>query len=527
MQSITIDTRWGVPRYDSVYDDTPESNLETETYLLDGEQLTPVAHRGELQPRTADKVFHTRVEGQFRRIVRHGEQPNNYWWEVTDKNGVRYIYGGDPDGHRMDPDAVLAGQAKGNIFRWALREVRDTNGNTIRYSFARAADGGTAEGNQFYLKEIRYTGRPGNPGPYSVTFVRDRELSESRRPDVGVDARAGFRVVTADILRKIEVRLNNEMIRSYDFAYREGAFKKTLLKAVSHYGEKGELFNTHEFDYYDDIRNGDGTYKGFDASHKPWNTGSDGVSAGLLGFGDASALTGSEGDTLGGHLYVGFCPAGYTKSTSVGVKVGYSVNDNDGVLQLVDLDGDGLPDKVFKKGDTIYYRRSLSGPSGGTKYDDTARVIANLPGISSERSDTTTLGAEAYVYGVSALTDVSTTFSEATVYFTDVNGDGLSDLVADGKVYFNHLENKVPVFSRNSADTPAAVGVGKVDTQGLIKDYSAVYEKRIDTFPLMDALRRWTAPYDGNVTISGSVSLVEDTTDKRKRYSTEWCGALV
>ncbi|HEX9833839.1 MAG TPA: SpvB/TcaC N-terminal domain-containing protein, partial [Mycobacterium sp.] len=47
MQSITIDTRWGVPRYDAA--------LETETYVFNGEQLTPVAHRGELQPRAAEK----------------------------------------------------------------------------------------------------------------------------------------------------------------------------------------------------------------------------------------------------------------------------------------------------------------------------------------------------------------------------------------------------------------------------------------------------------------------------------------
>src|SRR5206468_1859384 len=58
-QSITIDTRWGVPRYDG--------GLETETYQLNGEQLTPVANRTELQARTSEKVFHTRVEGKFSR----------------------------------------------------------------------------------------------------------------------------------------------------------------------------------------------------------------------------------------------------------------------------------------------------------------------------------------------------------------------------------------------------------------------------------------------------------------------------
>src|SRR5204863_4728788 len=88
IQAVSIDTRWGVPRYDTgQLDGTPR---ETETYVLNGEELTPLANRGDLLPRThdpnPDKTFHTRVEGQFRKITRHGSDPTNYWWEVTDKN---------------------------------------------------------------------------------------------------------------------------------------------------------------------------------------------------------------------------------------------------------------------------------------------------------------------------------------------------------------------------------------------------------------------------------------------------------
>ena len=86
---ITIDSRWGVPRYNATE--------ETETYLLDGSMLTPVAHRGDSVPRTNEKVFHTRVESAFRKIIRHGSAPDNYWWEVVATNGTRFFYGGDPD----------------------------------------------------------------------------------------------------------------------------------------------------------------------------------------------------------------------------------------------------------------------------------------------------------------------------------------------------------------------------------------------------------------------------------------------
>ncbi len=56
---VMIETRWGVPRYDPA--------LETETYLLEGEQLTPVAHRGAFQPRTAEKVYQKRRSASGRR----------------------------------------------------------------------------------------------------------------------------------------------------------------------------------------------------------------------------------------------------------------------------------------------------------------------------------------------------------------------------------------------------------------------------------------------------------------------------
>src|SRR5215468_8521203 len=124
LPSVSIETRWGVPRYDP--------SLETESYTVAGEQLTPLAHRGPLQARAAEKTFQARIEGDFSRIVRHGDNPANYWWEVTDKKGVRYQYGdmpGDPAGsHTLRDDS-------GNIFRWALRSVVDLTGNGVVYSY--------------------------------------------------------------------------------------------------------------------------------------------------------------------------------------------------------------------------------------------------------------------------------------------------------------------------------------------------------------------------------------------------------
>ncbi|NLG85152.1 MAG: hypothetical protein GX493_11235, partial [Firmicutes bacterium] len=475
---------------------------------LDGMQLTPVAHRGELRPRTAEKVFHTRVEGSFRRIIRHGADPAAYWWEVTDKKGVRHFYGGTPE-KGLQPEAVLADE-KGSIFKWALVQVRDTNGNTIDYSYTKVFDSGTGDGSsgpmgvQLYLKTIRYTGRTGEPGPYRVDFIRDRERQEPRRLDVSIDCRPGFKLVTADLLRRIEVRLGDDLVRAYELIYRTGAFRKTLLAAIVQYGADGREFNRHTFTYYDEISEGEDC-RGFNPP-VDWNTGYDRIGLGLLGLVEATALGSSTSDTVGGHLYTGVNPKGFTKAGSAGFKAGYSYTTSKGAVALIDLDGDGLPDKVFEQNGTYYYRKNRSGPGGGTDFGPPV-PLPTLTGISLDRSETVSAGAEGYI-GASLMANTSTTFTTSTVYFSDVNGDGLPDLVNNGNVYYNHLENGVPTFTLNdSGRTPVPISAGSVDAGGLTRDFSGEYQKMLEAFPLMDAVLCWEAPYDGRISVHAPVRL--------------------
>jgi RHS repeat-associated protein len=512
--SVGIDTRWGVPRYDAA--------TETETYLLDGAQLSPVAHRGTPQPRTAEKVFHGRVEGDFQRIVRHGTRPADYWWEVTEKDGTRSFYGGDPDTGTQAADSVLA-DGTGRVFRWALRETRDLRGNSVRYTYDKVSDvgvaGGTVAGTELYPRSVNYTRGAGAAGPYTVTFVRDSELpGYTRRPDVTIDARGGFKMVTAELLARIDVTLDGALVRRYDMSYVEGAFRKSLLRAVTQRGSDAVAFHTHEFSYYDELRDGAGAYAGF-ATATGWQTGHDNVTAGLLGHGQASAVSGALNTSVGGHLYAGFNPAEPTKQFSAGFKVGYTFTRSDGVLALIDLNGDNLPDKVFQQDGRVRFRLNTSGPDGSTDFGD-MREIPTLPAISAEDSHTVSFGAEAYAVA-NVFANQSETFTTTSTYFSDVNGDGLTDLVDGGRVLFNHLDpNGVPTFTENSADTPVPIGPGAVDTNGIVADYEALFQQQVDTFPLADTLRRWEAPFSGRVAVAGAVALVQDTSPERARYRT-------
>ncbi|MFH8477069.1 SpvB/TcaC N-terminal domain-containing protein [Streptomyces sp. NPDC018000] len=504
--SITVDTRWGVPRYDA--------GLETETYLLNGEQLTPVAHRGKLRERTAEKVFHSRVEGRFDRIVRHGDKPNNYWWEVTDKQGIRTVYGGATDTTLAD--------AEGNTAAWALREVRDPHDNVMRYRYARVNDGGTANsrvsGTNLYPRRITYTGRGDDEGRYSVTFVRDRERDEPRRGDVQIDARFGFKKVTADLLRRVEVKLDDQLIRAYELNYRTGAFAKTLLASVSQFSESNQLFNTHTFDYFDDVRDQSGNYNAFTEA-AGWSVPDDDLGVNIR-EGEASAISANTSAGFGAHLFAGYNVQGLpSKEGSVGLKVGFSAGQSDGLSTLVDVNGDNLPDKVFRKNKDVFYRPNLARPGGEPKFGDTPVKLTGLPGISTERTLSGTIGVESYVLTTSAQLDFVGTTTTSDRFFSDVNGDGIADLVNNGGVLFGYLDaHGQPAYSADSSRTPVPIGGGAV-TGEIIGDQTAQFNQQVDNSPLLDSVRRWVAPFDGNVRVDGSVQLTQDPSPARAAYT--------
>src|SRR5499427_5229164 len=187
LPSIDIDTRWGVPRYDTGQIDPSRGPLETETYMLNGAELAPVANRGDLQPRRTAPLkagdctplpcttFSQRVEGGFLKIVRHGDKPTNYWWEVIAKDGTRSLFGGSAATNAVDPNAVLADPVTHNIGRWMLREVIDTNENNTRFYYdvvPANATFGPEPARQIYPNRIAYTGRTGvADGPYQIIFT--------------------------------------------------------------------------------------------------------------------------------------------------------------------------------------------------------------------------------------------------------------------------------------------------------------------------------------------------------------------
>jgi RHS repeat-associated protein len=519
--SVGIDTRWGVPRFDA--------QQETETYNMGGEQLSPVAHRGDLVARSAEKQFYPRVEGAFSKIIRHGSSPRTYWWEVTNKEGVRYFYGGDPS-TGVDAASTLA-DASGNIAHWALREALDLHGNFVHYFYTKVGDpgiaGGQVVGVQLYLSKITYTGYNGTEGRYSILLGRDRDVDgHVTRKDVTITAINGFKQVTADLLRRIDVQLDGVDIRHYELTYKEGAFYKTLLASVSQYDASGKFFNQHTFDYYNDIASG-GVLVPL-ATAKPWVIGPDNIHGNMLthlsGFTDeASALSGTSNSDLsaGVTVSVGLGADISTKLNTVGGAFSYSQSQSQGLLTMIDVNGDGLPDKLFLDAgsNTLYYRPNQSGTSGRTSFGDKI-AISGINVFKKDKSTGYTVGLEAVALSAfTAAANASWTTNTTTIYFTEANGDQLPDIVKDGQVYFNHIDTTTGqiTFTPTSTGTPSPIFAGVTISQNLIDPAEAEADRQqaIDNNPLQDIVRMWQAPYSGTINVTAPVALLASADPER------------
>lgn len=511
--AVSIETRWGVPRYNATQ--------ETETYILDADQLSPVAHRADAVARTAEKQFYPRVEGEFEKIIRHGNHPSQYWWEVTDKSGTRNFYGGTPS-TGVDAAAVLT-DASGNIAHWAITESRDLNGNFIKYRYAKVLDAGITGGSagyNLYPLSITYTGHGNTEGKYSVVFTRDRELGETRRADVLINARLGFKHVTADLLRKIAVKYNGQNIRTYELNYAQGAFYKTLLQSISEFDAAGTLFNTHSFEYYNDVLTAPLT------ASEEWSPQNDNIRGTFINpipfFDDKASMLGGN-KSLGGGFGIAVTVGPFDgnlamKTNTAGVSFGFNYTKNEGMLALVDINGDVLIDKVYKKGGQLFFRPNQSGP-GGTPTFGAERSIGNISDFSKGETFVVDVGLESH-FGIFAGFEYARTEDITSIYFSDVNGDMLMDIVKDGRVYFNHLDNNGnPSFTTSSGDTPSPINSASNIDGSLVENDAAAFEASIDDNPLHDVVKVWRAPFNGTVNITGNVALIQDTSPDALAYT--------
>jgi RHS repeat-associated protein len=473
LPSIEISTDFGVPRYDG-----------TESYRIDGEQLAATSTPG---------IFVRRSEGNFDRIVRQGTGPTDYWWEVTDKNGTRLLYGRSPQGRLSDPSSK-------NIFRWYLEREIDLHGNTVDYSYFTDAGGGAGDGEpwvEVYPRRIDYTGIQGAGSYYSVTFALDK----GNRPDRISSGRQGFKTYRRHRLASVDVLAGGSIVRRYVFTYRTGDFQKSLLASIGVTGEgaTAELYR-HTFDYVAMAAadNGDGV-AGFSAQ-QAWG-----------GMDSRKDFTASSHGGGGAHGFVGLGPVGCQPHG--GIQIGGGGSESSQSVAFVDMNGDGLPDRITSSGDLDLNQYdpvadtngSQPGHFTGRRFDNPDPFARTFAHTSEWNLD---LGAGIHAEaGITAALDASWVWSHANEdrMLADIDGDQRPDLVsADGGFAVRH--NTGHSFLPPSAPW---TDFGK----GWNLSKAGEETEVLSNFHLANPLRQLVLPYSGRVTLTGAIQKKEATGD--------------
>jgi len=500
--AITIDTRWGVPRYDPIY--------ETEQYLVNGAPVLFRDERGKAESlpyqdtvfqrredHTARTRFYARDTKNQDRIIRYGTNPTDYWWAVTDRNGVTTYYGRtfdpqNPQNESIDESSVVKTDS-GCIAYWAATASVDVYGNYIRYI-------NDKEGNTIYVRQIEYTG---NCSEKALAPTYRVKMDYTHREDVSTNGRLGVLQREERLLCHVLVQYLHpdsecedkeqcaENLAAYYMQYsdlhEENLFKSRLenvvmldsvrylllddacdLKEIT--GGKFMKYNNSllKSAIQEAKDNGEGRLADqlLVASKRPY--GENSIPANVTEFSYADAPSAkdrfntnniqylnnpsgkelvrseSTGWSLGGTLTVG--PGFDVNTTIVSGGANYDFNRSHGERKsmLLDLNGDGLQDLVFEEGGKVWYCRQKK--EGSKSYFEKEQQLHGLTRLSHEVSDTHTWGLQ-LSFGAELSYSNPMTTSYTDVYFSDINADGLPDMVDGDCIKINHLDkNGNPYF---------------------------------------------------------------------------------
>lgn len=386
------------------------------TLILAGQtNLNPVEYRQEVETAFLKYRYYT----------------DNHW-EVVDKSGNTFYFG-ESSASRMENTKTgwTTGAGK-STFRWGLSRVVDINGNQTTLSY-------TKDGGLLYLTNICYNANLNTP-TLSATHTVDFILTN--RADTNITFQTGYRVETRRLLSEIQVKASGYGVRKYVLGYLTSAStRRSLLQTVTEYGadfatalppltfayqvkpfefeaqsdwtgvysqgQTSDVWNSTRWtsSYYRMVTTMDidgdalpdrvmrtNTYGGIsDKFYVQRNTGTGFVNTNY-GWAIYPAQAGVE-DSPTMHYYYGNLP---------GV-----------VLDLQDMNGDSLPDRV------------ISRYPGFTSYGVSLNPGTKSPGFGSWGSSWGTVTNEYSIWEWHLLRLGSGAYSD----LMDINGDGLADRV--------------------------------------------------------------------------------------------------
>ena len=232
--SIRRQTDKGLPNYN-----------EGDTFVMGAEELVPLSN--------AEQDWRLKNEGGFQRFRRI---PGGSGWEVTEPTGIRHYYGrfrGEGGRWSVVANPSLAqGTEFDQTYLWSLDATVDLHGNRVEYEYT--PGDGILYPNRITWSHWADANQSGSTNYHEVLFTYEA------RPDVFEDYRPAFATRTEQRLHRIEVASFyggvRHLVRSYELEYDyhpedlitppDGSLDTgvSLLKRVVQYGSLG---NTNDF----------------------------------------------------------------------------------------------------------------------------------------------------------------------------------------------------------------------------------------------------------------------------------------
>ncbi len=167
----------------------------------------------------ADGSYRFRIEGAFVR----GRQRDNGTWVFLNSSGVRFEFGTSTESVVRDPGQVE------NIYSWCLTSQIDPHGNVIRYEYSQDSS------NKPYLVKIVY-------GKNQVL------LTYESRPDKITSYLSRFSITSAKRLASIETKHDGALITRYSLVY-EMSQSLSRLTSVARIGRDGTALPSMKYTY--------------------------------------------------------------------------------------------------------------------------------------------------------------------------------------------------------------------------------------------------------------------------------------
>lgn len=515
--SITIDTRWGTPVFNTT--------KETELYSLDGEMLVypneylPHRHNNESVTNTAIttekqgrseyvtngvKKFYLRKNHDFTLIERSGNSPSDYSWKITSTNGTKNYYGGNLNS--------IVKNGSGAIVQWALSKVEDSHGNIIEYTYKNIVVSGQNNnldgGVFFHIEKVSY----GKNKDYTVNFNSETGVS---RKDININGKQGVKLIEPYLLKSIDVKYKTDTIRTYNLQYEEGQFSKTRLRRLYVYvpSDKTPVIDDYVFDYHDDVADAQGNVTNFGYQNNiQVNNAKDAYGSLLPNLLSPSKINGNTAYEWGINTRPAaglnfFYPSNDAYGhVMFGVPLGFSNAEAKNAQQLIDFNGDGIQDMIYRvPNEGLWYSEGKLSDTGELSFA-IAKPIRNFnSNFSYTKTKTSNWGFDVGLQVLSKSTINSKSLSTTSTYLTDANSDGLIDIVNNREVWFNsyNAQDAVPEMTKHSEYTENMIVKAKPATQPQYIKIDPISAEPVT--PTVDVVKVWIASKDGYVRFTDDI----------------------